>query len=145
LIPGALSTKSKVCNRFFAVGQGAGSRVGTRQFQATGQLDSTGTAPRLGVRGGAGLLRGQLCRLGRRLLGRFRRRGGGRLGLFRGRLERFGGRLSGRFGVFRGRLGRFGRRGLGLPNGAQARAKVGQLARVEPGVALQVAFEKAKA
>jgi hypothetical protein len=29
---------SKVCNRFFAMGQGAGSRVATRRFQAVGQL-----------------------------------------------------------------------------------------------------------
>jgi hypothetical protein len=26
-----------VCNRFFTVGQGAGSKVGTRRFQALGQ------------------------------------------------------------------------------------------------------------
>jgi hypothetical protein len=32
---------SKVCNRFFTMGQGAGSRVGTRWFQAMGQLDSS--------------------------------------------------------------------------------------------------------
>jgi hypothetical protein len=35
--------KSKVCNRFFTMGQGAGSRVGTRRFQAMGQLNSTGS------------------------------------------------------------------------------------------------------
>jgi hypothetical protein len=35
--------KSKVCNRFFAMGQGAGSRDGTGRFQAVGQLDLTCT------------------------------------------------------------------------------------------------------
>jgi hypothetical protein len=30
----------KVCDRFFTVGQGAGSRVGARRFQAVGQLPS---------------------------------------------------------------------------------------------------------
>jgi hypothetical protein len=37
--------KSKVCNRFFTMGQGAGSRVATGRLQAMGQLDSTSTAP----------------------------------------------------------------------------------------------------
>jgi hypothetical protein len=39
--------KSKVCNRFFAMGQGAGSSVEARRFQAMGQLDQSCTAPHL--------------------------------------------------------------------------------------------------
>jgi hypothetical protein len=40
--------KAKVCNRFFTMEQGAGSRVGTGRFQAMGQLHSscTGSPPR---------------------------------------------------------------------------------------------------
>jgi hypothetical protein len=41
--------KSKVCNRVFTMGQGAGSKAGTGRFQAMGQmLDLTGTGPHHG-------------------------------------------------------------------------------------------------
>jgi hypothetical protein len=39
---------SKTRISHFRQAQGAGSRVGTRRFQAMGQLDLTGTAPHLG-------------------------------------------------------------------------------------------------
>jgi hypothetical protein len=35
--------KSKVCNRFFTMGQGAGSRIANRRFQAMGELHSSCT------------------------------------------------------------------------------------------------------